>query len=88
MAIGAMQRLQEEGRRVPEEVSVVGYDDTEMCQIVAPNLTTVRQPLELMGELGAGEVLRQIEEEEKRSAIHTNLEPQLIVRESTAGITQ
>lgn len=86
MAIGAMQRLQEAGLRVPYDVSVVGYDDTEMCQIVVPRLTTVRQPLEQMGTLGAREVLRQIDEE-STTATHTNLEPELVVRDSSISIT-
>lgn len=85
MAIGAMQMLQEAGLRVPEEISVVGYDDTEMCQVVVPNLTTVRQPLYSMGELGAKEVLRQIDAE-SFSVSHISLEPELIVRDSTAPI--
>jgi len=83
MAIGVMQRLQEAGFRIPDQISVAGYDDTEMCQVVVPKLTTVRQPVYSMGELGAKEVLRQIEAEDF-SASHTNLEPELIVRDSSA----
>ena len=86
MAIGVMQMLQEKGLTVPQDISVVGYDDTEMCQVVVPNLTTVRQPLEEMGTLGAMEVLRQIDEE-RVTATHTNLEPQLVVRESSLKLS-
>ena len=82
MAIGAVQMLQEAGFKVPDDISVVGYDDTEMCQVVVPNLTTVWQPLEEMGRLGAQEVLRQIDEK-LVNAIHTNLDPQLVVRSSS-----
>ncbi|HBG01604.1 MAG TPA: hypothetical protein DDW87_08540 [Firmicutes bacterium] len=84
MAIGVMQVLQKAGFRVPHDISVVGYDDTEMCQVVVPNLTTVRAPLELMGALGAREVLRQIDGEFV-GARHTNLEPELVTRDSSAA---
>ena len=63
MAIGAIQMLQTEGIRIPQDISIVGYDDTELGQVVVPHLTTVFQPLGLMGELGAKEVLRQLDEE-------------------------
>ena len=86
MAIGAIQMLQEAGLEVPQDISVVGYDDTEMCQIVVPNLTTVRQPLEQLGTLGAKEVLRQIDEEVV-TVTHTNLEPQLVIRDSSMSIS-
>lgn len=86
MAIGAVQMLQEAGLAVPQDISVVGYDDTEMCQVVVPNLTTVRQPLEEMGTLGAKEVLRQIDEE-RVTPTHTNLEPQLVVRASSIKLS-
>lgn len=85
MAIGAIQLLQKRGLNIPDDISVVGFDDTEMCEVVVPNLTTAKQPLELMGQLGAREVLRQIEEE-FFSAKHVNLEPELVVRDSVAYI--
>lgn len=83
MAVGVMQALQEAGLRIPQDVSLIGYDDTELCQVVVPRLTTVRQPVDLMGKLGADAVLHQIESESPQ-ATHTNLEPELIVRDSTA----
>ena len=53
-AIGAMQALRESGRRVPEDVSVVGFDDIQSAAYQHPGLTTVRQPLRRMGEAGGG----------------------------------
>lgn len=53
MAIGAMQALREAGLEVPKDVSIIGFDDTELCQVVMPKLTTIRQPVDLMGQLGA-----------------------------------
>ena len=59
MAIGAMQMLEQAGLKVPQDVSLIGFDDTELCQVVVPRLTTVRQPVGLMGELGAKAVLHK-----------------------------
>ena len=87
MAIGVMQRLQEAGLKIPDDLSIVGFDDTELCQVVVPRLTTVRQPVDLMGALGAQAVLRQIETD-SYTVTHTNLEPELIVRESTAYVLE
>jgi len=86
MAIGAIQMLQTEGIRIPQDISIVGYDDTELGQVVVPHLTTVFQPLGLMGELGAKEVLRQLDEESPEP-VHLSLEPEVVLRESTACIT-
>lgn len=83
MAIGVMQGLQAAGLEVPKDISVVGFDDTELCQVVVPSLTTVRQPVDLLGEIGAKVVLHQIETE-SYEVTHTNLRPELIIRKSTA----
>lgn len=81
MGIGAIQMLQEMKIRVPHDVSVVGFDNTEMCTVVSPRLTTVEQALEEMGMMAAQEVLRQISE--GTTLVHqTNLEPKLILRDS------
>jgi LacI family transcriptional regulator len=50
LAIGAMGALRDEGLRVPENVSIVGFDDADISSYVIPRLTTIRQPLERMGE--------------------------------------
>ncbi|QSO54097.1 LacI family DNA-binding transcriptional regulator [Alicyclobacillus curvatus] len=51
MAIGAIKALQDAGKRVPEDVAIVGFDDIEMAGFVTPALTTVRINTELMGRL-------------------------------------
>lgn len=60
MAIGAMQALAESGLRVPEDVSVCGFDDTLASRASVPQLTTVRQPLVEMGRKAAEILLAQI----------------------------
>jgi LacI family transcriptional regulator len=53
MAIGAISRLREAGLRVPEDVSVVGFDDVDMASVVTPGLTTVRQDMLEIGRQSA-----------------------------------
>lgn len=82
-AIGAIRALQERGLRVPEDVSVLGFDDIPGAAFHHPSLTTVRQPLKRMGEVAAQTLLERIEGQiEYPSEIA--IEPELVVRESTA----
>jgi DNA-binding LacI/PurR family transcriptional regulator len=83
-AIGAMQALREAGRRIPDDVSVVGFDDIQSAAFQQPGLTTVRQPLRRMGELAAEIVVRHIGD--RRKSLHAKqvmVEPELVVRAST-----
>jgi len=83
-SIGAIRALREAGRRVPEDVSVVGFDDIQSAAFQNPGLTTVRQPLREMGVLAAETVLRRINAPPKALYPKTIMvEPELIVREST-----
>jgi LacI family transcriptional regulator len=61
-AVGALNAFKKAGVRVPQDVSVVGFDDISLASSTTPLLTTVRQPLVKMGELAAKNLLRQIEE--------------------------
>lgn len=82
-AIGAIWALKAAGLRVPEDVSVVGFDDIPVAQFANPALTTVRQPLVRIGEIAAQTLVQQIEgKEEYVPAIA--IEPEFIVRDSTA----
>ena len=81
-AIGAIRALQEHGLRVPHDVSVMGFDDIPGAMFHTPSLTTVRQPLNRMGEVAAQTLLERIEGKTDDSEIA--IEPELIVRESTA----
>ncbi|GAA2350348.1 LacI family DNA-binding transcriptional regulator [Streptomyces cuspidosporus] len=83
MALGAIEALRRRGLRVPEDVSVVGFDDLPEVRWSAPPLTTVRQPLAEMGKLAARTVLRQARGEEVESP-RVELATALVVRASTA----
>ncbi|MDX6313995.1 MAG: LacI family transcriptional regulator [Streptomyces sp.] len=84
MALGAIEALRRRGLRVPEDVSVVGFDDLPEVRWCAPPLTTVRQPLVEMGKLAARTVLRQARGEEIDSP-RLELATELVVRASTAA---
>jgi DNA-binding LacI/PurR family transcriptional regulator len=60
MALGALTALRDAGRRVPEDVAVVGYDDADIAAVAAPPLTTVRQRTETQGRLMAQLLLRRL----------------------------
>jgi LacI family transcriptional regulator len=81
-AIGAIRAMQEEGLRVPQDVSVVGFDDIPWAAFNTPSLTTVRQPLRRMGEIAAETVLGMIEKNGEHPA-EIAIAPTLVVREST-----
>ncbi len=82
-AIGAIRALQEHGLRVPQDVSVMGFDDIPGAAFHTPSLTTVRQPLNRMGEVAAQTLLDRIEGN-KEYPSEIAIEPELAVRESTA----
>jgi LacI family transcriptional regulator len=82
-ALGAISAFQEAGLQVPNDVSVVGFDDTKMAPYSNPSLTTVRQPLLEMGEIAARSVLSQIKNSDEYVA-EILIEPEFVVRKSTA----
>ena len=84
-AIGAIRALKEAGLRVPEDVSVMGFDDIREAGFYTPSLTTVRQPLGQMGEMAAEVLLDRIENQAEFKA-QILVEPWLVVRESTGKV--
>jgi DNA-binding LacI/PurR family transcriptional regulator len=82
-AIGSIRAFQEAGLRVPEDVSVVGFDDIQIAVHNSPSLTTVRQPLRKMGEIAARTLLNCIESG-KGGVAEIIIEPEFVVRQSTA----
>jgi LacI family transcriptional regulator len=83
LAIGAMQAALERGMRVPEELSIVGFDDTAEAEIVTPRLTTVHQPLAEIGRMGVS-LLTRLLENQRLEALHVELQTKLVKRGSTA----
>lgn len=80
MAIGALDALRAAGLRVPDDVAVVGFDDSELARSAEPALTTVRQPIEQLGAEMARLLLAQLDDGEPPSG--TVLATELVVRDS------
>lgn len=87
-AIGAIRAVQEVGLRVPEDVSILGFDDVYAAAFHNPALTTIRQPLFEMGKLAAQTLFKRLDKKTQNDEIPSILtaEPQLIVRNSTAPV--
>jgi DNA-binding LacI/PurR family transcriptional regulator len=84
VAIGCLVRLQQRGIRVPDQISVTGFDDIAAAQYVNPPLTTVRVPMQEMGEIGVRQLLSAMRSDKPLASPHW-LPHELIVRTSTAA---
>lgn len=85
-AMGAIRALRDSGLRVPEDVSVVGFDDIQSAAYQNPGLTTVRQPLRKMGAIAAETLLRSVRASPARSRVkRITVAPELIVRGTTCA---
>lgn len=83
MAVGAVTALEEMGIEVPRDVAVTGYDNTLLATMMRPALTSVAQPTEELGRLGAEMLIDAIEGRAGLEPKTTVLEPRLVVRNST-----
>jgi LacI family transcriptional regulator len=83
VAAGVIEAARVRGLRVPEDLSVVGFDDTQVARLLSPPLTTVRQPLREMGRVAVRTALRLADGETLESH-HVELATDLVVRGSTA----
>jgi LacI family repressor for deo operon, udp, cdd, tsx, nupC, and nupG len=84
MAIGALRRIREEGLRVPQDISLAGFDDIPMAAYCDPALTTISQPAEAFGEK-AVEMLIALMDGKPVTERHLVLPFELTVRESTGA---
>ncbi|MCD9023572.1 LacI family DNA-binding transcriptional regulator [Cohnella silvisoli] len=85
LAIGALQAAKEMGVRVPADLSIVGFDNTILTTVTDPQLTTIAQPTEQMGNLVVDLILGK-QKVQQPDPVRTVLEPELIVRQSTAEL--
>lgn len=84
MAMGAMDAVRSRGLRIPEDISILGFDDIPQAALVHPALTTVRQPLEQMGRVATLMLLDMLKDRENVSS-RIELPTELVIRESTAS---
>jgi LacI family transcriptional regulator len=91
LAIRAMRQLRRLGCRIPQDVSVVGIDGSDMGELVWPQLTSILQPFAAMGRRATELVIRKAIARRHATVrdepIHEMIAPELVVRESTAGVT-
>ena len=85
-AMGVIRAIHDAGMRVPQDISVVGFDDIMSAAYQKPSITTVRQPLREMGSEGARVLLDLIENPQKQPPAEIVIQPALIVRESTGVV--
>ena len=85
VAVGVLQAAAARGLRVPEDLSVTGFDDIDVSRATTPPLTTVRQPLREMGRVAVTMLLRLLDGH-PHEALSIELETQLVVRESTGPV--
>lgn len=86
MAWGCIQALQDVGVRVPEDVSVIGYDDSTISPYYGVPLTTVHSPITELGSVSANELFRLLKAEDDKSGTVTKLSPKMIYRSSCVRV--
>jgi len=83
MAIGAMTICKQKGLRVPQDISIVGFDDVEIAEFYDPPLTTIRQPRQELGRRAMAELLSLLEDDGREIGQRIVLQHTLVVRAST-----
>lgn len=83
LALGVMEAFQNEGYSIPRDISVIGFDDQVFSSEIHPRLTTIRQPMEQMGQQAVRLLLKLIQGSKRNTSVL--LQPNLIVRESTSN---
>ncbi|WP_408893594.1 LacI family DNA-binding transcriptional regulator [Paenibacillus taichungensis] len=85
-AIGALQAAKELGLRVPEDVSIIGFDNTILASVTSPPLTTIAQPIEDLGRRAVDLLIDELKNEEN-SPQKIVLKPELVIRDSTGKLS-
>lgn len=90
-AFGAIRALSNHGIKVPQQCSVIGFDDIAHSSVLTPALTTVRQPMPEMGKMAVSivaEGINALQDKRKLTTMHRRLLPKLVVRDSTSRPSQ
>lgn len=83
LAMGAVRAIREAGLSIPDDIALVGYDDTEISKYQTPSLTTVRQPSKKIGELAANILFERIKSKKPVKIRQVILKPELVIRKSS-----
>jgi DNA-binding LacI/PurR family transcriptional regulator len=84
VAMGALRSIKDNGLRVPEDISVIGFDDMPLCSYTVPRLTTTHYPISEMAEMACKLLLNRIEGSETDQKNAVVLPVRLVLRESTS----
>jgi len=84
MALGCMNAVREKGLRVPQDISIVGFDDIAAASVAQPGLTTLRHPINAMAQAAVQELMRRIHNQPGRRQ-RIEFPSELVIRESTAA---
>jgi LacI family transcriptional regulator len=82
LAVGALRAASDRGLRVPDDLSISGFDDIDLSRATRPTLSTVRQPLQEMGRMAVSLLVRLLDGHDV-DALHVELATELVIRDST-----
>jgi LacI family transcriptional regulator len=82
IAVGVLQAAAARGVRIPQDLSVTGFDDIDVSRATTPQLTTVRQPLQEMGRMAVTTLVRLLERQ-RLDALHIELATEVVIRGTT-----
>ncbi len=85
-AVGAIRTINDCGLKVPEDISIVGFDDIELCSFITPRLTTVHFPKHKMAEIAVNLLLKKIFDHTIKKSVKKVLPLRLVIRESTSEV--
>jgi LacI family transcriptional regulator len=83
MAIGALKAFRKRQIAIPEDIAIIGFDGIKLTEIVSPEISTIKQPIESIGEMATKQLIRLIEQQDEANCENVSLDVELIVREST-----
>ncbi|CAE6955408.1 Ribose operon repressor [Vibrio sp. B1FIG11] len=81
MAMGVINAANELGIQIPEQLSIIGYDDIHIAKFMSPSLTTIHQPKYRLGQAAVETLLRKLDEKSDEAQV-VQLEPTLVERNS------
>ena len=88
MTYGAIKAIREKGLKIPEDISLVGFDIHDVSGLISPSITTIIQPEERIGKVAGELILKRIQNLEERYSQKIVLDPDILIRESCGYISK
>ncbi|MDQ0154886.1 LacI family DNA-binding transcriptional regulator [Robertmurraya andreesenii] len=83
MAIGSLKAFKKQNRSIPKDVAIIGFDGIQLAEIVHPEISTIKQPIDKIGEIATSHLIKAVENREETFDVNITLEIELVRREST-----